>query len=84
MTITMQTVHFSQFRDACKNCSSELFFAISGVVNQVFLTICCLVIIQYQKMAEKIQINLLNDQKKSSDEQFLHASRNWEKCSALG
>jgi hypothetical protein len=34
-------------------------------------------------MAEKIKINLSNDQKKSSDEQFLQASRNWEKCSAL-
>jgi hypothetical protein len=41
------------------------------------------VIIQYQKMAEKIQINLSNDQKKSSDEQFLQAPRNWQKCSAL-
>jgi hypothetical protein len=28
------------------------------------------VIIQYQKMAEKIKINLSNDPKKSSDEQF--------------
>jgi hypothetical protein len=28
-------------------------------------------------MAEKIQINLSNDQKKSSDEQFLQAPRNW-------
>jgi hypothetical protein len=36
-------------------------------------------------MAEKIKINLSNGQKKSSDEQqFLKASRNWEKCSALG
>jgi hypothetical protein len=34
-------------------------------------------------MAEKIQINLSNDQKKSSDEQFLQAPRNWQKCSAL-
>jgi hypothetical protein len=33
-------------------------------------------------MAEKIQINLSNDQKKSSDEQFLQAPPNWEKCSA--
>jgi hypothetical protein len=41
------------------------------------------VIIQYQKMAEKIQINLSNDQKKSSNEQFLQAPRNWQKCSAL-
>jgi hypothetical protein len=41
------------------------------------------VIIQYQKMAEKIQNNLSNDQKKSSDEQFLQAPRNWQKCSAL-
>jgi hypothetical protein len=41
------------------------------------------VIIQYQKMAEKIQINLSNGQKKSSNEQFLKASRNWEKCSVL-
>jgi hypothetical protein len=34
-------------------------------------------------MAEKIKINVSNGQKKSSDEQFLKASRNWEKCSAL-
>jgi hypothetical protein len=34
-------------------------------------------------MAEKIRINLLNGQKKSSDEQFLMAPRNWQKCSAL-
>jgi hypothetical protein len=34
-------------------------------------------------MAEKIQINLSNDQKKSSDEQFLQAPRNWQKCLAL-
>jgi hypothetical protein len=34
-------------------------------------------------MAEKIQINLSNGPKKSSDEQFLQAPRNWEKCSAL-
>jgi hypothetical protein len=61
----------------------NFFFAVSGVVNQFFLTICCLVIIQYQKMAEKIQINLSNDQKKSSDEQFLQAPQNWQKCSAL-
>jgi hypothetical protein len=37
------------------------------------------VIIEYQKMAEKIKINLSN----GSDEQFLQGSRNWEKCSAL-
>jgi hypothetical protein len=42
----------------------NFFFAISGIGNQFFLTISCLVIIQYQKMAEKIQINLSNDQKK--------------------
>jgi hypothetical protein len=36
-----------------------------------------------QKMAEKIRINLSNGQKKSSDEQFLKAPRNWQKCSAL-
>jgi hypothetical protein len=34
-------------------------------------------------MAEKIKINLSNGPKKSSNEQFLKASRNWEKCSAL-
>jgi hypothetical protein len=34
-------------------------------------------------MAEKIQINLSKDQKKISDEQFLQAPRNWQKCSAL-
>jgi hypothetical protein len=34
-------------------------------------------------MAEKIKINLSNGPKKSSDEQFLKAFRNWEKCSAL-
>jgi hypothetical protein len=34
-------------------------------------------------MAEKIQINLSNDEKKSSNEQFLQAPRNWEKCSAF-
>jgi hypothetical protein len=34
-------------------------------------------------MAEKIKINVSNGQKKSSDEQFLKASRNWQKCSAL-
>jgi hypothetical protein len=34
-------------------------------------------------MAEKIKITLSNDQKKSSDEQFLQAPRNWQKCSAL-
>jgi hypothetical protein len=28
--------HFCQFRVACKNCSSELFFPISGVVNRHF------------------------------------------------
>jgi hypothetical protein len=33
-------------------------------------------------MAEKIQITLSNNQKKSSDEQFLQAPRNWQKCSA--
>jgi hypothetical protein len=60
----------------------NFFFVISGVVNQI-LTISCLVIIQYQKMAEKMQINLSNDQKKRSDEQFLQAPRNWQKCSAL-
>jgi hypothetical protein len=54
----------------------NFFFAISGVVNQF-------VIIQYQKMEENIQINLSNDQKKNSDEQFLQAPQNWEKCSAL-
>jgi hypothetical protein len=61
----------------------NFFFAISGVVNRHFLTISCLVIIQYQKMAEKIKINLSNGPKKSYDEQFLQASRNWESCSAL-
>jgi hypothetical protein len=65
--------HFCQFRGACKLLIGTVFFAISGVVNQKQLTISCLVIIQYQKMAEKIQINLSNDQKKSSDEQFLRA-----------
>jgi hypothetical protein len=34
-------------------------------------------------MAEKIKINLSNGIKKSSDGQFLKASRNWEKCSDL-
>jgi hypothetical protein len=34
-------------------------------------------------MAEKIKITLSNDKKKSSDEQFLQAPRNWQKCSAL-
>jgi hypothetical protein len=34
-------------------------------------------------MAEKIRINLSNGQKKSSDDQFLKAPRNWQKCSAL-
>jgi hypothetical protein len=34
-------------------------------------------------MAEKIKINLSNGQKKSSDEQFLKESRNWESSSAL-
>jgi hypothetical protein len=34
-------------------------------------------------MAEKIRINLSNSLKKSSDEQFLKAPRNWQKCSAL-
>jgi hypothetical protein len=34
-------------------------------------------------MAEKIKINLSNGQKKSSDEQFMKAPRNWQKCSAL-
>jgi hypothetical protein len=34
-------------------------------------------------MTEKIQINLSNDQKKGSYEQFLQAPRNWQKCSAL-
>jgi hypothetical protein len=29
-------------------------------------------------MAEKIKTNLSNGQKKSSDEQFLKGSRNWE------
>jgi hypothetical protein len=42
------------------------------------------VIIQYQKMAEKIQINFSNDQKKSSDEQFLQASRNRALTTILG
>jgi hypothetical protein len=42
-----------------------------------------IVIIQYQKMAEKIRINLSNGKTKSSDEQFLKAPRNWQKCSAL-
>jgi hypothetical protein len=51
--------------------------------SRVKITISCLVVIQYQKIAEKIQINLSNDQTKSSDEQFLQAPRNWEKCSAL-
>jgi hypothetical protein len=31
----------------------------------------------------KNQNNLSNGQKKSSDEQFLKAPRNWQKCSAL-
>jgi hypothetical protein len=34
-------------------------------------------------MAEKIKINLSNGQKKRTDEQFLKAPRNWQKCSAL-
>jgi hypothetical protein len=34
-------------------------------------------------MAENIKIDLSNGQKKSSDEQFLKASQNWQKCSAL-
>jgi hypothetical protein len=34
-------------------------------------------------MAEKIKINLSDGHKKSSDEQFLKAPRNWQKCSAL-
>jgi hypothetical protein len=34
-------------------------------------------------MAEKIKINISNGPKKSSDEQFLKASRDWEKCLAL-
>jgi hypothetical protein len=66
-----------------KTAHRNFFFAISGVVNQKKFTISCLVIIQYQKMAEKIQINLSNNQKKSSDEQFLQAPRNWQNCSAL-
>jgi hypothetical protein len=51
-----------------------------AMLIQIFFTISCLVIIQYQKMAEKIKITLSNDQKKSSDEQFLQAPRNWQKC----
>jgi hypothetical protein len=43
-------------------CNSHLFQM--AVVNRLFLTISCLVIIQYQKMAEKIKINLSNGQKK--------------------
>jgi hypothetical protein len=41
------------------------------------------VIKKYQKMAQKIKINLSNGQKKSSDEQFLKGSQNWESSSAL-
>jgi hypothetical protein len=74
---------FANFEVPAKIAHRNIFFAISGVVNQIFLTISCLVIIQYQKMTEKIQINLSNDQKKSSDEQFLQAPGNWQKCSAL-
>jgi hypothetical protein len=37
----------------------------------------------YVQCLEKIKINLSNGPKKSSDEQLLKASRNWEKCSAL-
>jgi hypothetical protein len=73
---------FANFEVPAKIAYRNFFFAISGAVNQFFLTISCLVIIQYQKMAEKIQINLSNDQKKSSDEQFLQVPRNWQKCSA--
>jgi hypothetical protein len=60
---------FANFEVPAKIAHRNFFFAISGVVNQKYLTISCLVIIQYQKMAEKIQINFSNDQKKSSDEQ---------------
>jgi hypothetical protein len=56
----------------------------TGSLFSLVLTITCLVIIQYQKMAEKIKINLSNGQKTNSDEQVLKASRNWEKCLALG
>jgi hypothetical protein len=48
----------------------NFFFAISGVVNRHFLTISCLVIIQYQKMAEKIKINLSNGPKKVTMSNF--------------
>jgi hypothetical protein len=51
--------------------SRVVFFAISGVVNRHFLTISCLVIIQMQNMAEKIKINLSNEQKKCSEDNFI-------------
>jgi hypothetical protein len=66
---------FANFEVPAKIAHRNFFFAISGAVNQKNLTISCLVIIQYQKMAKKIQINLSNDQKKSSDEQYLQAPR---------
>jgi hypothetical protein len=55
---------FANFEVPAKIAHRNFFFAISGVVNQKKITISCLVIIQYQKMAEKIQNNLSNNQKK--------------------
>jgi hypothetical protein len=58
----------------------NFFFANSGAVNQKKLNneLSC-----DHTIPEKIQINLSNNQKKSTNEQFLQAPRNWQKCSAL-
>jgi hypothetical protein len=42
----------------------NFFFAISGVVNQKNLTISFLVILQYQKMAEKSKLTFQTTKKK--------------------
>jgi hypothetical protein len=67
---------YPNFERPSKIAHWNFFFAISGVVNRHFFNNYLSCDQQYQKMAEKIKINLSNGQKKSSDEQFLKASQN--------
>jgi hypothetical protein len=80
---SVKAEHFCQFRGACKNCSSELFFWSFERIIWIFSAIFWYCIITRQLIVNFLLIYYAQNSKKSSDEQFLQAPRNWQKCSAL-
>jgi hypothetical protein len=76
--------HFCQFRGACKNCSSELFFWSFERVILIFSAIFWYCMITRQLIVKKkFGLTTPKIAKKNSEEQFLQAPRNWQKCLAL-